>query len=375
MSDVRLARLETMIEWSDKNRYNSFNSMKGLAYYEHYKEIIDWFDGKGELPTPIECSLDPIMKCNHHCYYCNSQRYLREFPNSIPCLSWNEMYNLIIFLAEWGVRGLCFGGGGESTLHSDVPTMLNLAHQKGLETAIITNGSMLYDVYLRTALLHCRWVGISLDAGDAETFRQIRGIDMFQRVIDGITRLVQEKKETKTKVDIAVKVLVLPENYDKLYDICLIAKSLGVDDFHIRPVDLERKDFKIRHKLNFDIPLIYEQFVKCHELETDTFHVYTVMHKYDEEFHVKHDFTKCLASPLVLQCCTDGNAYVCVDHRLEERFKLGSFSNVKEWWGNNKHRELVQSIKPIEECSRCTWGEYNRQIEEVKHDSMCLAFP
>ncbi|KKK62586.1 hypothetical protein LCGC14_3002840, partial [marine sediment metagenome] len=114
---------------------------------------------------------------------------------------------------------------------------------------------------------------------------------------------------------------------------------------------------------------------KCHEEETDDFHVYTVIHKYDENFHVKHDFKKCLASPLVIQCCTDGNCYVCVDHRMEERFKLGSQKDIKQWWGGDKHKELVQSIDPLTECSRCTWSEYNKQTEVIENDSMCLAFP
>ena len=235
---------------------------------------------------------------------------------------------------------------------------------------------MLFDGYLREALLHSRWVGISLDAPTPKIYESIRGVDMFNKVVNGISCLVRDKKETHSKVDIAIKVLILPENYDRLYDVCTWAKSLGVDDFHIRPVDLERKDFEKRERLNFNIPAIYEQFDLCHQLEDEHFHVYTVMHKYDEEFHVKHDFKKCLASPLVLQACTDGNCYVCVDHRMDERFLLGSQTNIQNWWGSDAHRALLEGIKPATECSRCTWAEYNLQCEDVvENDRMCLAFP
>ena len=364
------------MEWRNENKYNSFNSYKGLTYYEHYKKIVAWMEGKGDLSAPVECSLDPVMQCNHNCYYCNSQTYLHNNLAKIPPLNWGEMNVLINFLAGWGVKGLCFGGGGESTLNSEVPTMINLAHVKGMETALVTNGSMLFDGDLRVSLMTSRWVGISLDAGDAETFKKIRGVDKFNEIIVGISRLVEMKRKEKSKVDIGIKVLLLPENCNKLYDICLLAKSLGVDDFHIRPVDLERKDFKTLQKFDFDIPLVHGQFARCHELETDTFHVYTVMHKYDENFHVKHDFNKCLASPLVIQVCTDRQCYVCVDHRMEGRFRLGSMDNINEWWGSDRHKELVKNIDPHKECSRCTWSEYNRQMEEVvQNDRMCLAFP
>ena len=149
------------MEWSKSNQYNSFNSYKGLTYYENYKKIVGWLNG-GELPAPIECSLDPIFACNHRCYYCNSQGYLRDNPQKGQ-LSFKVMSEFIEKLAKWDVRGLCFGGGGESTLNSDVPQMIELAQTRGLEVAMVTNGSQFHDGFLRENLINCRWVGVSLE--------------------------------------------------------------------------------------------------------------------------------------------------------------------------------------------------------------------
>ncbi|KKK79959.1 hypothetical protein LCGC14_2828260, partial [marine sediment metagenome] len=83
----------------------------------------------------------------------------------------------------------------------------------------------------------------------------------------------------------------------------------------------------------------------------------------------KHDFTKCWASPLVTQICTDKKSYVCVDHRMEPRFEV-------KGWGSDEHRQLLEGIDPATECSRCTWSSYNKQIEEVVlKDSMHVNFP
>ena len=368
------------MEWSNSNKYNSFNSYKGLTYWDNYKKIVSWWDEKDYLPPPIEVSLDPIALCNFNCYYCNSQRYLRDNPDEIPAnkrlMSKAYMSDLVKRFHKWGVQGVCLGGGGDSLLNKHTWGMPSIIQANGIEVAVVTNGSMLHASLIRQ-LLYCRWVGFSVDAGDEETFKKIHGVDMFYQVVDNIKALIKARDEAGwPSLEISYKVLILPENADKIYGICEFARSLGVDEFHVRPVDLWRKDVKIARELNISLDNVKEDLEKCHELETDTFKVYTVFHKYNEDFSVKHDFKNCIASPLALQCCTDQNCYVCPDHRLEERFKLGSQKDFEKWWGSDKHRNLLKSIDPDKECSRCTWSEYNRQIEEcVMEDGLCRSFP
>ena len=367
------------MEWSDSNKYNSFNSMKGLTYYENYKKIVKWMDKKGDLPPPVEVSIDPVMACNLNCYYCNSQRYLKT--ESVKVMKKQYMRDLIRVLARWGVEGFCFGGGGESLLNPAVHTLPAYVASLGKQSAIVTNGTIMNFTLLKE-LCYCRWVGFSVDASDAETYEKIHKADMFVTVIDNIRQLVVKRKEEGggfPRMDIAFKFLILPENYTKIYEACKLAKDLGVQDFHVRPVDLERKDYR-GETFEFPMEVIEDEFRRCHTEATDDFRVHTVRHKYDGNLQVTHKFSRCLASPLVIQCCTDGNVYVCVDHRVEERFRIGNHfpkpEKIQEWWGSEAHREVIKSIKPHEECSRCTWSEYNRQIETVViEDSMCVGFP
>ncbi len=353
-----------MIEWKPENKYNSFNSYKGLTYYENYKQIAKWLNGKGDLPAPIEASLDPFNGCNNRCYYCNSQRYLRETPVHMPRWGRDYMEDLLISLFQMGVKATCWGGGGESTLNIRLSEMIRQSNLLGMENAIITNGVSLNDDLI-DALLLCRWIGVSLDSADPVVYQKVRGTDSCLTVLSNVSKLARKR----VKTDIAIKVLVLPETIDTIVYTCKVAKDLGVQDFHVRPVDLERKDFKTATKLNLDMEKIKDIFAECHAMETLDFHVYTVTHKYDENFHVKHDFKRCLASPLVMQICTDKKMYVCVDHRLEPRFEIKD-------WGSDEHRGLLQSINPEKECARCTWSEYNRQIEEcVIEDRLCGSFP
>ncbi len=349
-------------EWSVKNKYNSFSSYKGLTYYENYKKILKWLDGKGELPAPIEASLDPINACNNNCYYCNSQRYLRKEPAHLKRWGRDYMEDLLIDLSNWGVKAFCWGGGGEATLNPRLAEMTRSGVLLGMECSIITNGVYMDDDLI-DALLLCRWIGVSLDSANPEVYKEVRGTDDCEQVLTNVEKLVCRR----TNTDICVKALVLPETVDNLVYTCQVAKDLGVQDFHVRPVDLERKDYG-GERVNFNKEKLDGIFAELHSMETEDFHVYTVTHKYDNEFHVKHDFNRCLASPLVAQICTNKKYYVCVDHRLEERFKIDE-------WGSNQHRELIKGINPHSECARCTWSEYNKQVEAIEVDSMCRSFP
>jgi len=373
------------VEWS--NKYNSFNSWKGLTYYQNYKAIVDWLNGANYLPPPVECNLDPIAECNLNCYFCITQRYLRthrEEVGEMRTLPIDYMLRLVDFLAEWGVRGLCISGGGEPTLHKGLPELIHHARelywhkQSGMDICLVTNATIM-PMELAHALQSCRWVALSVDAADRDTYRAVKGSDAFDKVIENIRYIAELRKQYPHKTDLCFKFLVLPENQHQIYDACKLARVLGVQDFHARPVDFERGDIEGHKKLNLDIGLIKEQFAKCHEEETEDFHVYTVTHKFDPELHVKHDFVKCLATPLVIPILQDGNAYICVDKKMESEFRLGSCypnpENILKWWGSNEHRRAVTGVN-IDECSRCTWSQYNAQIEGVVlRDNMCLNFP
>ena len=369
------------MEWVKDNRYNGFNSYKGLTYYSEYRSIVDWMSGKNARHTlpPIECSFDPIAECNLQCYYCNSQRYLIDNPDEVKekVMSRRHMVKVIDFLARWGVRGICFGGGGESLLNKDSRDLVGYSAWLGMHSAIITNGTLMNETILKS-LLQCNWVSFSVDAGTPKTFKRIKGVDLFQKVITNIKKLVDARDGQQHPFlnRIAYRVLLVPENVDDVLTACKLAKELGVDQFHVRPADLRRKDNKKARNLDVDYEYVNAIFNECLELETEDFKVQTVKHKFSYDFEVEHHFKRCLASPICLQACTDGNCYVCPDHRLEERFKLGSQKDILDWWGSKEHRELLTSIDPATECSRCTWSEYNRQIEEVVIENrMEISFP
>lgn len=363
------------MEWSERNKYSSFNSYKGLTYYENYKQIMAWLDGVDYLPPPVEVNIDPYASCNLNCYFCITQRYLkhhREEIGEMVELPLDYMIRLVDFLEDWGVRGLCISGGGEPTLHKDLPELV-IAKDR-MDVAVVTNGTQLF-----AELLNCRWVALSVDASTPKTYKTIKGKDKFVQVTDNIKWLATLRKEGNPKTNLCFKFLIVPENQYEIYDACKLAKELGVQDFHARPVDFERSDINGARKLQLDVDRIHEQFEKCHEIEDENFRVFTITHKFDTDFHVKHEFDKCLAASMILPILTDGNGYLCVEHKMDAKYKLGSAypnpESILEWWGSDKHRQMIKGIVPDRDCSRCIYGEYHKQIKAIENDTMCRSFP
>ena len=359
------------MEWSTSNKLNPFNSYKGLTWYEsHYKPISKWWDGEGALPPPVEASLDCCHGCNFRCPHCNSQKHTNKGKG---VMEFKEMFDTTQLLQGWGVRGICFGGGGEPTLNPDIDGILRDICEA--QICIATNGSMIDDE-LAEEMMDCKWVAVSVDASTPETFHKVHGVNAFEKVCSNISKLVAAKKRTGSKVLISYRFLITPANWFEVDSACRVAGSLGVDAFHARPADLERKDFE-GIITDYDIFSINEKLEECHSLESDTFKVITATHKFNNQFKVFHPFKNCVASPLVLQVCADGNSYVCPDHKLEERFKLCETKDILGYWGSDKHRDLLKGINVKEECSRCTWTPYAEQIEKLAmgDDPMHLNFP
>jgi MoaA/NifB/PqqE/SkfB family radical SAM enzyme len=353
------------LEWSERNRFNPFNSYKGLLYGDWFKAIL-----KGDFLPPIEASLDPIHQCNLLCEHCNAHRYLTDGNMKYNRMPDQHLFELVEFLGKWGVKAICFGGGGEPTLHSALPEAIELTRKVGLEASVATNGTLLNDRLIRSLSL-CTWVGISVDAGSPETYQIGRNQDLFYTTLENISKLVVYVRNHTSNCSIAYKFLIMPYNQYEIYQACKLARELGVKDFHARPADFRHQGMGKLQKQNneYNVSAIKKQFEQCHYLETNEFRVFTVMHKFDETFNPRRDFTQCYGSPLLIQLCADGNVYLCPDQRHQEEYKLGTHypdvENIKKIWGGERHKQLVFGNTPSNCTTRCTVGVYCKMCEQV----------
>ena len=343
-----------MKEWTSE--FNPFNSIKVLTHFNNLKSIYE-----GVFLPPISVDIDPTNICNHKCYYCNNAYYRHNAPQNMP-----EGHLIAIgkFISNWGVKAVCIAGGGEPLINQELKDLLPLLKKEGIESGLITNGSLLNKEYCSILKECSKWVGISFEASCKETYFKIRGIDNFNKVLKNISEL------NKYSIHTTLKFLINPFNYREILDTAKIAKNIGCRSIQIRPIGIDNvldKNGNILDK-NFNmkdqIKEIKDQITACFELEDKNFNIFAVTHKFGENFEKVIKFKKCLATPLFGVFGADGNFYMCFDNR--GKHKLGShypvISNILNLWGSKEHKELLKNINP-NECMRCAASTYNQVFE------------
>ena len=315
---------------------------------------------------------------------CNASRYLEDDQKERVRIPDDVFPNLISFLANWGTKAICFGGGGEPTLHTSLGEMLKLSKGMGMENSIATNGINFDDELIKTAVETCRWIGVSVDAAYRGTYLKGRGVDKFYDTINTIKKLSKYAADHKLNCDVAYKFLLFEYNQHEVYDACQLAKAMGAKDFHVRPADLSHQGMHSKYKGKaspYDIESVKAQFEKCHELADEKFRVFTVVHKFDDQFLPKKPFSQCYAAPCCIQICPNGKVYFCPDQRYNESYCLGDWYpdpfKIEEFWGSEKHYDLVFNSGKCNCNTRCTFNPYNEQAEKLvmnSDDPICRNF-
>jgi len=333
---------------------NSFKSEKCLLYRDNLDGIIS-----GDLRPPIEVNIDPINDCDLKCVWCNAKRVLNK-----KFITTASMIRLLSELADWGVKGICFAGGGEPTLHPDLDEFIKYCTELGLESAIITNGHAWTDKLIETIVDHMRWVGISVDAATPETFLKLKKVDGFTRTLKNIYKLIYYKEMDKTKnIGVTFKFLIHPDNQHEILKAAEIAKDLRVDSFHLRPVDfMAYRDSEQR----LDLDLINKQVEEGVKLNDDNFEFIPFFACFDDKLNTLR-LDKCLLSPLLGICLPDG-WWLCIDRKGRKELKLCGLHEIREFWGSKNHQEIIESTNPRVKCGKCTLSKYYDWYNMYKDD-------
>ncbi len=182
---------------------------------------------------PLRVSWAVTYRCNSACKMCKRV----ELDDGRAELNFEEARDFIEQCAKAGVANLSYTGG-EPLLRDDLFELNKFAKAKGIPvTTATTNGIFLDNFLERIANAGFSLLSISLDASDKETYRQIRGIDAFERVVKNIADLVKVRNASRSSLKIAVNTVINAKNYHQLPDITAIIKQTGVDSFNFGPVN------------------------------------------------------------------------------------------------------------------------------------------
>jgi radical SAM protein with 4Fe4S-binding SPASM domain len=137
---------------------------------------------------PFEIYFFMTYQCNLKCKYCyditDRTSLLKESnKNNLPTLTFEEYKQLIQAAKQIGIK-TCVLTGGEPLLNPITIELGRYISEQGLETELITNGTLVNESNASAIAENFKTISISLDSLNKETHEKVRGKGTFQKIVD-----------------------------------------------------------------------------------------------------------------------------------------------------------------------------------------------
>ena len=154
--------------------------------------------------------------CNCKCVYCDLHKQRLPAYSILPAIESLHSQGLL--------HRNCFfsWGGGESTLLAEFEEAASLIHGYGFKQYIHTNALRYSDVIAALLAKGAMGVNISLDSGSPETYKSVKGVDGFKRVVASIGEYIAVSAD---KNNVVIKYIIFAANnsqaeIEKFFSLC-----------------------------------------------------------------------------------------------------------------------------------------------------------
>lgn len=331
-----------------------------LKIFDHIDKLNEVVKEK-KRTAPVYIRIKPTNYCNHKCYYCSyadSALGLRDSVHRQDQIPWEKMQEIIADMKEMGVKAVTFSGGGEPLVYPHIVDAMRRVLDAGIDLSIITNGQLLTDERA-DVLANAKWVRISFDAADAETYARERQLPLtaFDEVCENIRNFSRIKSGA---CELGVNFVINHENADEVYKMAALVKDLGVN--HIKYTARITKDLFEYHQ-PFREDAIRQIHRAQQELEEDGF---KVINKYEGDFEsamVFHRcYKKCYINNLFTVIAADSRVYFCHDKAYVSSGVVGDLKeqSFRELWYSDAVKERYENFDPTVECNHhCVYDDRN----------------
>lgn len=336
-----------------------YSNLKIFAHAQALDDI-----DKGKRIAPIYVRIKPTNYCNHKCYYCSyadKELGLRDSVNRQDQISWEKMQEIIADMTDMGVKAVTFSGGGEPLVYPYIVETMQKILDSGIDLSIITNGQLLKDGRAEV-LTNAKWVRISFDSANAETYAKMRHLPLeaFDEVCDNILKFSKIKQDN---CELGVNFVINHENADQVYDMARMVKELGAN--HIKFTARVTKDLFEYHE-----PFRYSVIEQIHrakeELESESF---KVINKYEGDFDsalvFQRCYDKCYINQIFTVIAADSKVYFCHDKAYVKDGVVGDLNkqSFKELWFSEETMKRYQEFNPMKECRHhCVYDDRNELL-------------
>lgn len=341
-----------------------YSNLKIFAHADKLNRIHN-----GERIAPLYIRMKPTNYCNHKCYYCSyadSELGLRDIVNHKDQIPWEKMHEIINDMKEMGVKAVTLSGGGEPLVYPYIVETMNEILDAKIELSIITNGQLLKGEKAQI-LANAKWVRISCDSANAETYAKVRKIDLkaFDEVCDNIRNFAKFKKDY---CEFGINFVINHENANQVYDMAKLMKELGVN--HIKFAARITKDLFEYHN-PFKESVIEQLHRAQNELEDETF---KVINKYEGDFDTamvfERKYHKCYINNLVTTIAADSKVYFCHDKAYVSTGIVGDLTNqsFKDLWFSEEVVKRYKEFDAMKECNHhCVYDDRNILLDTLYH--------
>lgn len=128
------------------------------------------------LGRSLGIDIVPYKVCSYDCIYCQLGRTKEKTVDRKPYVPLEKVLDQLYQKLKHGERAdyITLGGSGEPTLNSQLETLIHdIKQHTEIPVAVLTNGSLLWDMSVRKSIMEADVVLPSLDAHDQNGFQAI----------------------------------------------------------------------------------------------------------------------------------------------------------------------------------------------------------
>lgn len=357
---------------NEPNPFDQFT--KAMLHRPHLEAI-----ASGRFLPPVSVKIELTNRCNHDCHFCAYRKVVQDRARD-ERLPVDRILLLLDDLADAGVRGVMFTGGGEPLMHPAASRIFARCRANGLEHALITNGLLLHRLDDED-LAGLTWIRFSINAGSPSAYARVHGVAERQwyRVWEQVARAAERSRFPELTVGISM--VVTPDNHDTMELAARCAEHAGADYLHLRPAFVG-PDTELRRQLDdAEIARCLDRLVALGARSAPGFKVFGISRRFHEIGRPPRRLVHCRATPLVAYVLPTGDVSICTIVRSAEFNPdvpdpfLGNLTTDRFFslWNSPKHHAIIRGLSRSG-CSRCHFAEYNRALDTLDADVMHQAF-
>jgi len=324
---------------------------------KHLERILAIFQNK--VVPPYEVEIQPTSKCNLACKHCFAKALTHgRLEDKIHTLDdMRTIASRILDFRENGFRveTLKFCGTTGEPLVSPL-TIPSISMFKELDSEVnvvlFTNGLYLDKEHLNKPYWHyvlqADKIIISLDSASRQTFFNIKGIDGFQRIINNIRNIT----ENKDSLDLSISYVISELNFLEIENAANLAKCLGADEIRYRI------DFTNRERLSHLAETIEQGLDRAMAYSDNDFRVISIYSPKEIEGDDSAFTCKGNCFNQYFWACVGPNAelYSCGHHTYKEVESYGSLledNSFRDLWTSQKRLAFSEGL-PDDYCKFCS---------------------